>query len=253
MALLGHERYCDEVVAQVGMLTDLLVGADMAVKVPTCPEWTLDDLVRHVGTNLRVIETAVRTETPVVDHHEPGPGRPATWLADTAAEFADTLRKAGPDAVARVWGLAARTDYLARRATHDLVVHRADVAITVGADYAVSPEVAVDAIDELLEMIGDPGVVSANPRMAELRGSGTTIHLHGTDDTPDLAPEWLIEFHSKGFTWRRGHAKATVAARGTVRDLLLVFYRRLPPTDRRIEVLGDASLLDFWLDRVSLE
>jgi len=31
-----------------------------------------------------------------------------------------------------------------------------------------------------------------------------------------------------------------------------VFYRRLPAGSERVEVLGEAALLDFWLERVSL-
>ncbi|SDI00768.1 TIGR03083 family protein [Sinosporangium album] len=293
MALLGHERYCDELVAQAGMLAGLLSGADLAVPVPTCPDWRLGDLVGHVGGNLRVIEAAVRTGQPVDDVSAPtgeaadvtggtdrftgeaggftaggaisgAPGatgeavtrsahEAAAWLAESAAQCASVLRATGPDEQAYVWGFTARTDYLARRATHDLVVHRADTAITVGADFSVAPEVAVDAIDELLEMLGDPGVIGANPRMAELRGGpDSSIHLHGTDDSPDLFPEWLIELYSKGFSWRRSHTTASVTLRGPLSYLLLVCYRRMPPTDSRVEVLGDSALLDFWLDRASL-
>jgi hypothetical protein len=31
-----------------------------------------------------------------------------------------------------------------------------------------------------------------------------------------------------------------------------VFHRRLPADSERVEVVGDAALLDFWLERVSL-
>jgi hypothetical protein len=39
--------------------------------------------------------------------------------------------------------------------------------------------------------------------------------------------------------------------RGPVVELLLVVYRRRSPRDGTVEVLGDADLLDYWLDRVS--
>src|SRR5215475_1444921 len=111
MTALTHDRYCAEVVAQAGLLRDVLQGADLSVTVPTCPDWTLAGLVRHIGGNLRSVETAVRTGTAVED-----PGRqvpdaagpdgddPATldaWLAEGAARFAGTLRDAGPAAEAR--------------------------------------------------------------------------------------------------------------------------------------------------------
>ena len=76
--------------------------------------------------------------------------------------------------------------------------------------------------------------------------------LHAADTEAGLAAEWLIELGTDGFTWRRGHEKATVALRGPLSDVLRVFYRRLPADSERVEVVGDAALRDFWLERVSL-
>jgi uncharacterized protein (TIGR03083 family) len=262
VTLLGHDRYCDEIIAQTDLFRDLLKGRDLSVTVPTCPDWTLAELARHIGGHLRSVETAVRTGTAVRD-----PGRqvpdaagpdgddPATldaWLADAAARFAATLRDAGPAAEAWVWAFQRSTAFWARRAAQDLVIHRADAAGTVHADYTVAPELAADAIDELLELFSDPDVAASSPRLAELRGPGRSIHLHATDTEPGLAAEWLIELGTDGFTWRRGHEKATVALRGPLTDVLRVFYRRLPADSERVEVLGEAALLDFWLERVSL-
>jgi uncharacterized protein (TIGR03083 family) len=262
MALLGHDRYCDEVITQSNLLRDLVRGADLSLTVPTCPDWSLAELVAHIGGNLRSVETAVRTGTPVTapDKQVPGLAGPGdddpaaldAWLAEAAARFADTLRQAGPDGEAQVWTVQAPTAFWARRAAHDLVIHRADAAVTLRAGYTVAPELAADAVDELLELISDPEVAASSPRLAELRGPGTRIHLHATDADPELAAEWLIELGQDGFSWRRGHEPATVTLRGPLVDVLLVFYRRLPADSERVEVLGDPGLLDFWLERVSL-
>jgi uncharacterized protein (TIGR03083 family) len=262
MTQLGHDRYCDEVINQTDLLRAVVKGADLSVTVPTTPDWTLAQLLRHVGGNLRGTETAVRTGTAVVEPAKqvpevagPTDDDPAeldAWLAEGAARFADTLRRAGPDARAQVWVFNRTTGFWARRAAQDLVVHRADAAGAVGAGYDVAPEVAADAIDELLELMSDPQVAASSPRMAELRGPGRSIHLHATDTEPGLEAEWLIELGADGWIWRRGHEKATVALRGPIADVLLVFHRRLPADSERVEVLGEAALLDFWLDRVRL-
>jgi uncharacterized protein (TIGR03083 family) len=262
MPSLPYDRYCDEVVTQTDLLREILRGADLSRIVPTCPDWTLAQLVRHIGGNLRSLELAVRSGTPVED-----PGRqvpdvagpegddPAAldaWLAEAALTCAGTLRNAGPGAEAQVWVFQRSTAFWARRAANDLVVHRADAAGTVDADYTVAPDLGADAIDELLELISDPQVAQSSPRLAELRGPGRSIHLHATDTEAGLGAEWLIELGTDGFTWRRGHDKATVALRGPLADVLLVFHRRLPADSKRVEVVGDAALLDFWLERVSL-
>jgi uncharacterized protein (TIGR03083 family) len=262
MATLAHDRYCDEIVGQTDLLRDVLRGADLSVTVPTCPDWTLGQLVRHIGGNHRALETAVRTGTAVQDpgRQVPDAAGPAgddppaldAWLADATSRLAGTLRDAGPAVEAQVWVFRRSTAFWARRAANDLVVHRADAAGTVRAGYAVAPDLAADAVDELLELISDPLVAGSSPRLAELRGAGGSIHLHATDTEPDLEAEWLIELGADGFTWRRGHAKATVALRGPLADVMRVFWRRLPAGSERVEVLGDAALLDFWLERVSL-
>ena len=51
--------------------------------------------------------------------------------------------------------------------------------------------------------------------------------------------------------WRRAHEKAAVAVRGPLTNLLLLVYGRLSVDTAGVEVLGDAKLLDFWLERVA--
>ncbi|MER5318216.1 maleylpyruvate isomerase family mycothiol-dependent enzyme [Streptosporangium roseum] len=261
MALLGHDRYCDEIITQTDLLRELLKGADLSADVPTCPGWTLAGLVRHIGGNLRTGETAVRTGETIDDPGKQVPGVAGpdgddpdeldAWLAEGAARYAGTLREAGPDAEARIWTFQGSTAFWVRRGLHDLVIHRADAAAAVGADYTLAPEMAADAVDELLELFRGQQA-GGSPGLAELRGPGRSIHLHATDTGAELDAEWLIEFGADGFTWRRGHAKATVALRGPLTDVLRVLYRRLPADSERVEVLGEAALLDFWLERASL-
>ena len=76
-----------------------------------------------------------------------------------------------------------------------------------------------------------------------LRGDGETLHFHATDVD---SGEWLATRTPEGVTWEDGHAKADVAVRGPAADLLLVLNRRWSPA--RVEVLGDAALLDHWIE-----
>jgi uncharacterized protein (TIGR03083 family) len=257
MTSLSHDRFCDEVVAQTGLLREVVAGADLSVTVPTTPDWTLAQLLRHVGGNLRALELAVRSgeavtepEAQVPDHAGPDGDDPAAldaWLAEAADRAAATLREAGPDAVAQLWVVRWPTGTWVRRAAHDALVHRADAAGAVGAGFPVAPDLAADAIDEFLDLLsnltGDQGGA----------GPAGTVHLHATDAGPDLDAEWLVELGPAGFSWRRGHEKATVAVRAPLADLLRVVTRRLPPDSQGVEVLGDRQLLDAWLERLRLQ
>jgi len=261
MPRLEHDRYCDEVVAQTDLLRDVVAGADLSVTVPTTPDWTLAALLRHIGGNLRSLELAVRggeavtePERQVPEHAGPAGDDPAAldaWLTEGARRCAAALRAAGPAAEAQVWTFRWPGILWARRAANDLVVHRADAAGAVGVGYQVAPDLAADAVEELLELMSNPAVAASSPPLAELgQREGASLHLHATD--PEVEAEWLIELGPGGFSWRQGHERADVAVRGPLDDLLRVVHRRLPPDAAKVEVLGDAGLLRFWLDRVSL-
>jgi uncharacterized protein (TIGR03083 family) len=262
MPHLPYDRFCDEVVVQADLMRAVVTGADPSVTVPTTPDWTLAQLLRHVGGNLRSVEMAVRTGTAVTEPERqvPGHGGPSgddpaaidAWLAEAAARFAETLGSAGPDAEAQIWQVRWPTAAWARRAAHDLVVHRADAAGAVGAGYGVASDLAADAIDEFLDLLGGGfGAAEGSEAGGDPR-PGASVHLHATDAAPGVAAEWLVELESPGFTWRHGHERATVAARAPLADLLRVVTRRLPPDSEGVEVLGDREVLDAWLERLRL-
>lgn len=108
----GHDRYCEELVTQTGLLRDVLRGADLPADVPNCPGWAPASTRRRAVGNLRTVEPVVRTGPgdQVPDAAGPDGDDPAeldSWLAESATRFADTLRKAGPDAEAEPFGLRA--------------------------------------------------------------------------------------------------------------------------------------------------
>jgi uncharacterized protein (TIGR03083 family) len=278
MTSLPHDRFCDELVVQTGLLREVVTGADLSATVPTAPDWTLADLLRHVGGNLRAVEQAVRTGVPVTEPEREVPGHagpsgddPAAlegWLVSAADAAAATLRSAGPDAEAQVWAVRWPTGAWARRAAHDIVVHRADAAGTVGTAYTVDGDLAVDAVDEFLDLLSGLAAAEAGGG-AEAHGAagpgadaaagaagpgpGGTVHLHATDAGPGLSAEWLVALDLPAFGWRHAHEQATVAVRAPLADLLRVVTRRLPPDAEGVEVLGDRAVLDAWLECLRLQ
>ncbi|WP_217141727.1 maleylpyruvate isomerase N-terminal domain-containing protein [Streptomyces sp. AC627_RSS907] len=275
MTLLAHDRYCDEIARQVGRLRTVLTsGADLSATVPTCPDWTLEDLVRHVGRALRWTELIVRTraEEDVPLDRAPGSAGPGAqgdataldaWLAESGSAVVDTLREAGPDARAWSWAGIDNAGFWARRVTHELVVHGADAALAAGRPFeAVAAEVAADAVDEWLEIVRFVQRVLPDAPARELRAPGRSIHLHATDTAVGLdagrsgagvpaSEGWgrVIELPEDGVTWRRGHEKASVTLRGPLTSVLLAFYGRLPLSAPELQVVGDRELLELWLEK----
>ncbi|MFC8431726.1 maleylpyruvate isomerase family mycothiol-dependent enzyme [Streptomyces sp. NPDC057253] len=260
MTLLAHERYCDEIARQVGQLRGVVgSGVDLAVTVPTCPDWSLERLVRHTGGALRWVELIVRTraQEEVPEEQVPlreGPedaGALDAWLAETGELLVAALREAGPDAAVWSWAGVPTSGFWARRMAHELTVHRADATLAAGLPYEVAPEIAADAIDEWLQIVEFVQRTMPHDEARELRGPGRSIHLHATDTSAELNAEWLIGFTEDVIAWRRGHEKATVALRGPLTSVMLAFYRRLPLDSPELEVLGERKLLEFWLERAS--
>ncbi|MEU5790551.1 maleylpyruvate isomerase family mycothiol-dependent enzyme [Micromonospora purpureochromogenes] len=261
MSGVSYDRWCAEIVQQSDLLRSHLDGADLTVAVPSCPGWNVGQLVRHLGGGQRWAAEIVRTRpsTPPSDTHfrdlspyaDEDPAVVGPWLVEGAAELAGALRDAGP--AARVWtplgpGSPA---FFARRFAHETLVHRADAALALGVDVAVPQEVAVDALDEWMELGALPQMFDFHPHRRELLGPGRTLHLHATDTPAELGAEWVVDLTGDLIAWRRAHEKAAVAVRGPLTNLLLLVYGRLSVDTAGVEVIGDAKLLDLWLERVA--
>lgn len=220
-----------------------VAGADPDGRVPTCPEWPLRVLAGHVGQAHRWAAGIVRSgPTPVPDPLDADPGHPATWpdwLHQGAADLADAVLAAGESPVWTFFGPGPATFWL-RRMAHDTTVHHADAALATGAAFEVAADLAADAISEWLEVLSDPVTPTLKPDLAQLRGTGQTLQLR-----PDTGEGWLITRTRDGVRWTRATHPADATLAGPVRDLLLVFTRRLPAD--RITITGDHDLVDHWL------
>ncbi|MEV6371424.1 maleylpyruvate isomerase family mycothiol-dependent enzyme [Micromonospora musae] len=259
---MGFDGWCDEILTQTRLLAAHLPGTDLRTPVPSCPGWTVGQLVRHVGAGHRWAEETVRTKaaSPLPDtelrelsgHVDGDPATLGPWLAEGAARLTEALRTTGPQT--EVWTpIPGRTDaaFYARRFAHETLVHRADAALALGVPFTADQEVAADALDEWMELDTLPVMLEIKPERRELLGPGRTLHLHAVDTAPDLAAEWLVDLTGEVVTWRRAHEKAAVAVRGPLIELLLTVYGRRPLGDGTVQVIGDRELLESWLAKVS--
>jgi uncharacterized protein (TIGR03083 family) len=246
---LSPGEYCAALDAEIARFVKVVETADPAAPVPTCPGWTMARLAKHLGITHRWVEHIVRNALPEripqrdvpADLPADDAGWPA-WLADGGARLVGTLGGADPEAP--VWTLPGmgRAAFWPRRMLHETTVHRADAELALGAEPEITPDVAADGLEEYLDILARVERVAVLQR--ELGGAGETIHLHATD----IDGEWLITLGPGGTTWRRGHAKGTVAVRGTARDLLLLAYDRIAAGPRHT-VYGDGDLLRRWLEK----
>lgn len=246
--------FTQALIAENAAFAELLREADLTTPVPTCPEWTLDQLMRHVGRGDRWCAQIVAEQSAeAIDPRTVADGKPPTgrdqmvdWLHAGPRRLVDAVARTG--AQTPVWTfLGPRpADWWIRRRLHETAVHRADAAIALGADFAIDPAGAADGITEHLERL----VIQANAEGADrLLADGQSLHLHATDPGLGGAGEWTVLGRADGIALDREHGKATVALRGPARDLLLAIVRRGTAAELDVELFGDPAVWDAWLAR----
>lgn len=219
-------------------------GGALDRPVPTCPGWTCERLVGHVGRTYRWTARWVATgEGHQVDRAPAGEAVVA-WCREGLAELIAALEAADPAAHVDTWAGIQPAVFWPRRMAIETALHRVDAQLAVGQATPVDTALAVEAVDEIFS------VVLPWRGTVDLEGRGETIHLHATD--PDLgdAGEWLVTLGPEGVSVEHGHAKGDVAVRGTASDLLLLLWNRVGVD--RFQVFGDRSLLDRWRASVTV-
>ncbi len=230
---------------------ELIASGDPDTPVPTCPDWTLRQLLRHVGRGNRwaaqIISDRLSQE---LDPRQVRDGKPPDdpqgaieWLNGGAALIVKAVDQVGSEA--RVWTfLGPRpAGWWIRRRANEVAVHRADAAIALGADYDLPLELAADAISEWLERT----CVEAKRHHRVPLAFGQSVHLHATDDGLGPTGEWTLVNDEDGVGWSHDHGKGSVALRGPAKDLLLAITGRRTPADLGLEVFGDTEVWDKML------
>ena len=251
---LTADQFIGGLTASTEVLAALASQPDLSTPIPTCPEWTMRELCVHTGRAHRwaAAITSTRAQQPIPFREVPDgklPAEPAErgeWLRAGATRLTDAVAEAGSDPVWTFDGAQPSLFWL-RRMTHETAVHRADADVATGQRTELDPVLAADGIDEWLMDMSSVAWEGSDQRLRALP-EGRSIHVHVTD--PGVAGEWTLHSEPDVITTERGHAKADVALRGPATSLLLILMRRMPVTGPGAEVLGDAAVLDNWLDVV---
>lgn len=255
MGMLSYERLCAEIVNQTSLLVTTLDGLDLGKQVPSAPDWTVNQLLRHLGLAHRWADEMISEKLPEIDLSRNRAQDVASYAGETAAELGPwllegatslsaALRAVDPDEMIASMSGVPGPRLWSRRMTHETVMHRWDVANALGLPFELDPEIARDTLAEWTGTALQYAFLRWPAETAPLLGPGRTVHLHATD----VPAEFVIDLTGPQPVVREGHEKSAVALRGPVVELVLAVYRRRPVNG--LEVFGDAELLALFLDRV---
>ncbi|GAA1779461.1 maleylpyruvate isomerase family mycothiol-dependent enzyme [Streptomonospora arabica] len=229
--------------------------AGPAARVPTCPDWTVAELVAHQGMVHRWAAAVLRGDG---DHdtersHAEGAAAPdpLAWFSAGLADLVETLRAAPDDAEAPVFLKNAPRPRLfwARRQAHETTVHSVDaLSAALGAppptaDAPVTPALAADGIDELL-----CGFLPR--RKSRLRSPQPRTLLVRCDDT---GHSWSLRISEEPVVAVAGAPAAAeppdAVFSGTAVQLYLALWNR----GREVAVDGLPELVEQWRAQARVE
>jgi uncharacterized protein (TIGR03083 family) len=213
-------------------------GMGTAVTVPTCGDWTVEALLRHLSqvySRVAGMVSVRATEGPPAEPAAPD-GEPLTVMRGALDRLVAVLSGCGPDEP--VWNWAPNqpdvASFWARRMAHESSVHRFDAQAAHGVMQPIDADLAGDGIDELID------VVAARVYARDsVTGPTGTVTLQSTDND-----SWHLHLAPDGPVRADVVTSPDAVATGTSSALLLAAMSRIPWSS--LEVSGRADLLDRW-------
>lgn len=231
------------------VLRNNATSAGLDVPIPTCPGWTMRDLVTHQGLVHRWAGAFVRRERPRADAEVEAEAAAASdlleWLDDGMVDLLNALATAPEDLDVKFFlpdAPPARQAWT-RRQCHETTIHAVDaMAARLGRapradELWFAPALARDGIDELL-------LGFAPRRRYDVRYSRKARVTVVTDD--DLGA-WTLELTPDGLTARVGaEADADTRVTGSARAVYTGLWNR----GDEFETAGDPEPLHSFLQQL---
>lgn len=219
---LPPERYREALILD-GRAFAAAVAHDRRAVIHACPDWDTVDLLWHLTRVHWFFGKVVEDQATDVDASfelDRPEDEELAALYDTNLDRLLRVLDATPDDTpVWTWAPERTAGWVRRRMAHETAVHRWDAEAATGTPAPIDADLAEDGIDEFLTYFVDAG---------EAPGIG-------------------VEVADSGRRYELGEG-ATI--RGSASDLLLVLWRRIPPSAVDVD---DAPALDRFLTRLDLE
>ena len=181
--------YVEEFASAAEWFADHVTRTHMKAPVPSCPDWTVLDLVTHVGNvhswAATIVETTRRSGELEDRPSSHRPRRVSEWYLAKAEDLYTVLRNVDP--LQPTWNFAfgaGVAGFWQRRQTHETLMHGVDLALAGDHEERMPLDLAVDGIDEALTVflhrMHSRGYAAALDRPIEVRAT-------------DAERSWVVE------------------------------------------------------------
>jgi uncharacterized protein (TIGR03083 family) len=223
--------------------------ADPGSDVPSCPGWTVTDLVHHLTSNYRFVNAhLVRGVTIAQDKQlsayaaePPAADLLGAW-DEQYAKLCSTLEVIDPEMPAWNWApQAKRAGFWHRRMAHETAIHRWDAQMAIGRGEPIEARLAADGVSEVLDTW-----LPAGRREAHALAGHTGL---AALDATDIEQSWYVRLRGEGVAlldvdtiFDDDEHRPSVTASGPASDLDLALWGRIG-----IDVLdtaGDETVLE---------
>lgn len=179
-------------------LRDVVPG-HLEARVPTCPEWTVADLTRHVG-QVYLHKVECMREGAERESEWPPAGlkdeEPVALLDRSYAELVAEFTARNPEDPGGTWYTPDPTvGFWFRRMAQESVIHRIDAELGAGAPVSTIPDdLALDGIDELLKVFVAYSVTAWGDYFTEALADspGRTLKLQTMADAGAPGVAWVV-------------------------------------------------------------
>jgi uncharacterized protein (TIGR03083 family) len=230
--------YQSRIATEAEVLRTAAISLDVDTPVPTCPGWTIQRLIQHLGRVfdmvIRVIQTADPQTPPI--RIQPSSGDVFAIFDSHLATMLDVL--ATTDPAIPVWHFtptAPKTAaFWSRRMAHEVTVHRIDAQVAAGIDSAVDPDFAADGIDEVLSRL-----IQRRTDSWSVGTSAGTVLYHAAD----AGRAWTVRIVPGQLP--QTAAEAGIEPDASVIGLADAVYRAVWGRPSGAVVSGDSALVDL--------
>jgi uncharacterized protein (TIGR03083 family) len=261
--MMDYVRHFGEEITAFEAAAQKAAGADTAPPVPSCPGWTMTDLILHAGMVHRLAARVIGErlqQAPGADPAEDGlPGDWASWLPPGRApegtgvpaalldwfhEGAEALEErlflASPDEPVWSWAEERTVGFWQRTQAIEAAVHRWD-AQKVAVDAAViDSSLATDAVRQALEVL----IPLRRAGAKAAPGQGEHFRFRRTDGPQS----WTVRFRGDAVLLGPSGDDCDIEIAGRASDLALFLWKR--PVTGQLDILGDTRMLRRYFELV---